>query len=155
MRNKLNMNHILSICERDNEGYLIPFMKAQVAVNELCRYFLGDDWYDDSGATHPEQINTNIVAEIERNYKGVKLGWFKRRKIDTDYIWNICDSEGWEGCILSPPMKAQVAVDELCRYFLGDDWYDDTSAKHPEQINTNIVVEIERNYKGCKHKKTK
>ena len=72
MRNKLNMNHILSICERGNEGYLIPFMKAQVAVDELCRYFLGDDWYDDSGATHPEQVNARIVCEIEKRYKGCK-----------------------------------------------------------------------------------
>lgn len=72
MRNKLDMNHILSICETDNEGCIIPFMKAQVAVDELCRYFLGDNWYDDSGATHPEQVNARIVCEIEKRYKGHK-----------------------------------------------------------------------------------
>lgn len=48
-------------------------MKAQTAVDELCRYFLGDDWYSLSGATHPEQINTDIVAEIEKRYKGAKI----------------------------------------------------------------------------------
>lgn len=80
MRNRFDANHIISICETDNHGYSIPFIKAQVAVHELCRYFLGDDWYDDSGATHVEQVNTNIVAAIERNYKGVKLGWLKWRK---------------------------------------------------------------------------
>ena len=47
-------------------------MKAQVAVDELCRYFLGDNWYDDSGATHPEQVNARIVCEIEKRYKGHK-----------------------------------------------------------------------------------
>ena len=52
-------------------------------------------------------------------------------------------------------MKAQVAVDELCRYFLGDDWYDDSGATHPEQVNVKIVCEIEKRYKGCKCKKTK
>lgn len=154
MRNKLDMNNILSICERDNNGYLISFIKSQNAVNELCRYFLGEDWYDDSGVTHPEQVNTNIVCAIERRYKGVKLNWFKRRKVDYNHIFNICDSEGWES-ILSPPMKAQVAVHELCRYFLGDNWYDDFNTIHPEQVNATIVCEIERRYKGCKCKKTK
>lgn len=154
MRNKLDMNNILSICERDSSGYLISFIKSQNAVNELCRYFLGEDWYDGSGATHPEQVNTNIVYAIERKYKGVKLNWFKRRKVDYNHIFDICDSEGWES-ILSPPMKAQVAVHELCRYFLGDNWCDDFSDTHPEQVNAAIVCAIERKYKGCKCKKTK
>ena len=153
MRNKLDMNHILSICERDNEGCIIPFMKAQVAVDELCRYFLGDDWYDDSGVTNALQINTNIVATIETNYKGAKIGWLKRKRFDFDRIYNSCDCDDWEGCILSPPMKAQVAVDELCRYFLGDNWYDDSGATHPEQVNARIVCEIEKRYKGYKYKK--
>ena len=73
MRNKFDKEHILSICEPGDYGIFAPPMKAQVAVDELCRYFLGDDWYDTSGATHPEQINTEIVAEIERRYKGAKL----------------------------------------------------------------------------------
>lgn len=152
MRNKLDMNHILSICETDNEGCIIPFMKAQIAVDELCRYFLGDDWYDDSGVTNALQINTNIVATIETNYKGAKIGWLKRKRFDFDRIYNLCDSDDWEGCILSPPMKAQVAVDELCRYFLGDNWYDDSGATHPEQVNARIVCEIEKRYKGHKKK---
>lgn len=73
MRNKFDKEHILSICEPGDYGIFAPPMKAQVAVDELCRYFLGDDWYDTSGATHPEQINTEIVAEIERRYKGAKV----------------------------------------------------------------------------------
>lgn len=73
MSNKFDKQHILSICEPGDYGILAPPMKAQVAVDELCRYFLGDNWYDTSGATHPEQINTEIVAEIERRYKGAKL----------------------------------------------------------------------------------
>lgn len=128
-------------------------MKAQVAVDELCRYFLGEDWIDYSGVTHVLQINTNIVAEIEQNYRGAKIGWFKRKKFDFDHLWNICDSEGWDGCMLSPPMDAQVALHELCHYFLGDNWYDESGATLPEQVNTNIVCEIEKYYKGAKIKR--
>jgi hypothetical protein len=52
-------------------------MNAQTAVNELCRYFLGDDWYDASGAVSAGQVNTNIVATIEEKYKGCRI---KKRK---------------------------------------------------------------------------
>lgn len=71
MRNKLDLNHIKSICKDD--GTRPMSMDAQTALNELCRYFLGSDWYDDSGLVHPEQVNVNIVCAIERKYKGAKL----------------------------------------------------------------------------------
>lgn len=64
--------HILSLCEPIDCGIFSPPMKAQVALNELCRYFLGEDWYDASGVTSPEQVNTMIVYEIEKHYKGTK-----------------------------------------------------------------------------------
>lgn len=73
MRNKFDKEHILSLCEKGDFGIITPPMKAQTALNELCRYFLGEGWYSASGATHPEQINTEIVAEIERKFKGAKL----------------------------------------------------------------------------------
>ena len=73
MRNTFNREHILNLCEPVDCGLLSPPMKAQTAVDELCRYFLGKDWYSTSGATHPEQINTEIVVEIERRFKGAKL----------------------------------------------------------------------------------
>jgi len=72
-RKRFDREHILSLCEKGDFGIFAPPMKAQTAVNELCHYFLGDDWYDKSGATHPEQVNTEIVAEIERRYKGAKI----------------------------------------------------------------------------------
>jgi hypothetical protein len=72
-RKRFDREHILSLCEKGDFGIFAPPMKAQTAVNELCRYFLGDDWYDTSGATHPEQVNTAIVAEIEKRYKGAKI----------------------------------------------------------------------------------
>ena len=73
MRNKFDKEHILKLCEPVDCGIFAPPMKAQVAVNELCRYFLGEDWYDASGATSAEQVNTAIVAEIEKKYKGAKI----------------------------------------------------------------------------------
>lgn len=51
--------------------------------------------------------------------------------------------------IFAPPMNAQVAVVELCHFFLGEDWYSFNPISQ-EQINTEIVYEIE-----CKFKKYK
>lgn len=79
MRKTFDKKHILSICEDVDCGILAPPMKAQAAIYELCHYFLGDDWYDSSGATHPEQINTAIVVEIEKRYKGCKIKNSKTR----------------------------------------------------------------------------
>lgn len=59
---------ILKLCKDGDYGIFSPPMDAQVAVNELCRYLLGDDWY----CVNPlcsEQINTEIVYEIEKQYK--------------------------------------------------------------------------------------
>ena len=56
-------------------------MNAQTAVNELCRYFLWDDWYDASGAVSAVQVNTNIVATIEEKYKGYRIKKRKRGRI--------------------------------------------------------------------------
>lgn len=70
-RNTLNYDHVLSLCEDPNSN-LIPSLKAQDAVNELCRHFLGEDWYDYTSAQTNGQVNFNIVCEIESNYKGCK-----------------------------------------------------------------------------------
>ena len=73
MRNKVDSEHILSLCEPGDYGIFNPPMKAQKAVYELCRYFLGEDWYDASGTTETERVNTAIVYEIEKRYKGAKI----------------------------------------------------------------------------------
>jgi hypothetical protein len=49
-------------------------------------------------------------------------------------------------------MDAQVALNELCRYFLRDNWYT-VMPMSCEQVNTEVVYEIERRYKGYKNKK--
>ena len=48
--------------------------------------------------------------------------------------------------ILSPPMDAQVAINELRRYFLGDEWYVPLPLNQ-EQVNTEIVYAIECQYR--------
>jgi hypothetical protein len=55
---------ILSLTE---DGDCPPPMKAEVAMNELCRYFLGEDWRDMPFSA--EQIITEIVYEIETSHK--------------------------------------------------------------------------------------
>ena len=61
-------NRILSLAEPGDYGMLPPPMDAQVALNELCRFFLGDDWYCVL-PIHTGQVNTEIVYEIESKYK--------------------------------------------------------------------------------------
>lgn len=66
--------------------------------------------------------------------------------------FNILDSYGDDDNIFSPPTDAQLAVNLLCQYLLGEDYYvtDPISA---EQCNTVIVQDIL--YKYCNRKFTK
>lgn len=47
---------------------LAPPLEAQKAINFLSNYLLGENWYDSSGVTHPEQVNARIVHEILMKY---------------------------------------------------------------------------------------
>lgn len=78
MRNKLNVSHILSLTNGKDYGMCNPPMEAQVALNELCRYFLGEDYYDVLPESQ-KQVNTDIVFQIEEKYKGCRI--FKTKKI--------------------------------------------------------------------------
>lgn len=61
---------VLSLAKEGDYGIMSPPMDAQVALNELCKHLLGENWYVvDPMST--EQVNTNIVYEIERKYKRV------------------------------------------------------------------------------------
>lgn len=78
MKNKDKMirERILSLTDGKDYGLCYPPMKAQTAVNELCRYFLGEDWYTVMPISNV-QVNTEIVHEIETRYKGYKR-WFRK-----------------------------------------------------------------------------
>lgn len=52
----------------EENNILAPPLEAQKAIHFLTDYLLGEDWYDSSGATHPEQVNTKIVHEILYKY---------------------------------------------------------------------------------------
>lgn len=69
------MKRILKLTNIKNDPDVIPYMKAQTAVNELCRFFLGEDWYV-VDPLNAEQVNVNIVYEIERMFpnKCIKKG---------------------------------------------------------------------------------
>lgn len=59
---------ILALCKDVDCGLLAPPMDAQIALNELCRYFLGENWYV-ANFIGQKQLNTEIVFEIESRYK--------------------------------------------------------------------------------------
>lgn len=71
-KNKETWERIFQLTNKKDYGMCSPPMEAQVALDELCRYFLGENWY----TTLPEstkQVNTEIVYEIETRYKGYKM----------------------------------------------------------------------------------
>lgn len=73
MRMKFDPERIKKLCKPGDYGIFNPPMDAQVALDELCHYLLGPDWYDSSGCTAREQINTEIVCQIEKRYPGALI----------------------------------------------------------------------------------
>lgn len=89
MRKKIDYKHLIEeVCgftfnESDvTHSIPIPSLTAQQALNELCHYFLGEDWYEPTGQTHPEVVNFAIVQEIESRYRGVKVK--RKRRSNTE-----------------------------------------------------------------------
>lgn len=79
-RKKIDYEHLQKdVCKKVNCGILYPPTNAQDVVHELKDYFLGSDWYDTSGATGPEQVNTAIMIGIEQQYRGVKIKTTKQQ----------------------------------------------------------------------------
>lgn len=72
MRKSIDLDHILSLTDGKDYGLACPPMDAQTALEELGRYFLGDEWFADVPQSQ-EQINTEIVIAIESSYKGAKM----------------------------------------------------------------------------------
>ena len=62
-------DRIRKLCKTDDLcNYSEDTMSGQTALNELCDYFLGKDWY----VVNPlpsMQVNPIIVYEIERKYR--------------------------------------------------------------------------------------
>lgn len=70
--------HILDVAENGNYGIMSPPMNAQTAINELCNFFLGEDYYTIN--INNEQANTEIVHDIEQMYKGNRKYYKKLKK---------------------------------------------------------------------------
>lgn len=66
--NEETADRIFKLTDNKDNGLFAPAMNAQTALNELCHFFLGDDWYSVNPIS-TEQINTEIVYEIERVYQ--------------------------------------------------------------------------------------
>ena len=74
MRKKIDYKHLIEdVAHFHRETGYSPTLTAQEALNELCHYFLGDDWYEPTGQMHPEVVNYSIVESIESQYKGCKI----------------------------------------------------------------------------------
>lgn len=68
-RKKKISEHILSLCKEGDYGICPPPLDAQVAINELCRYFLGEDYYV-AMPLSAGQCNAEIIYRIECDYEG-------------------------------------------------------------------------------------
>lgn len=73
----------------------------------------------------------------------------ERNRLDPDHLFNDV-FEQMDCGIFMPPCKAQKALDELRRYFLGEDWYSYDPVSQ-EQVNAEIVYTIEERYPGAWH----
>lgn len=49
--------------------FVIP-TEGQEGLNILIHHFLGEDWYDTSGTTCTDQVNTEAIYEILEKYPG-------------------------------------------------------------------------------------
>ena len=64
-------DRIGTLCKTDGTcNYSEDTMSSQTALNELCDYFLGKDWYVVDSLSNM-QVNAIIVYEIERKYRKV------------------------------------------------------------------------------------
>ena len=70
----------------------------------------------------------------------------KKKKQIAEHLNNISGSNDLNN-ILPSPMDSDTALRELCRYFLGEDWYTGCSMSQ-RQVNWEIVYEIETKFKG-------
>ncbi len=141
---------VLKLCKKGDYDICPPSMNANVAIDELKNFFLGEDWYVVMPIGH-EQVITEIVCAIEMKCKAFTS--FHKRETDKqiqERISKLCKNGDYAIC--PQPMNANVAINELKNFFLGEDWYVVMPIEH-EQVITEIVYAIETKYKRLKVKK--
>ena len=62
---------LFELSDKGKYGICPPALDAQVALNELCEFFLGKDWYIVT-PMHNAQANYVMVYEIERKFRRYK-----------------------------------------------------------------------------------
>lgn len=80
------------------------------------------------------------------------MKWFRRRETHKERagrLFKLTNQKDYG--MYPPPMDAQVAIDELARYLLGNDWHI-VMPIGAKQANTQIVYEIERKYREVRSK---
>lgn len=83
-KDRIITNHLISICGYVKDGVFIPPMDYKTAFNELCRHFLGENWFTENPISNQQAI-TQMVYEIEMRYKGDKKSWKNliKKEVDT------------------------------------------------------------------------
>jgi hypothetical protein len=72
---RADKERLLALTDGNDYGICCPPMKAQVALDELCGFFLGDDWCTVMPLSRG-QINTEMVVMIEELYDA---SWLRKR----------------------------------------------------------------------------
>lgn len=88
-------------------------------------------------------MNRGNKMKIKSFFNSIKEN--SRENIIKKHIFNLTDKKDYALC--SSCMDAQTALNELCRHFLGDDFYI-AMPESPAQVNTEIVYYIESLYRG-------
>ena len=154
-------NRVLNLADDVDCGLFSPPMKARYALNELCYYLMGEDYYyNNYKSNYPrlrltrENKNAILLYDLERKYKRYKpknkiFKYVKESEKDiTDRINSLSDNTGDQSMNMNS-ISDQKTLNEICDHLLGDNWYivDPISAS---QANSQIVYEIENKYKRVK-----
>ena len=154
-------NRVLKIADDVDCGIYSPPMKARYALNELCYYLMGEDYYYKNYRSFVycsrmtrENKNALLLYDLERKYKRYKpknkiFKYVKESEKDIqDRINFLSDNTGDQSMNMNS-ISDQKTLNEICDHLLGDNWYiaDPISAS---QANSQIVYEIEKKYKKVK-----
>lgn len=126
---KYMRKYIKSKSKVKGDEFSVVTMTAQVAMDELIDFFLGKDWEDKDKTA--EELNAIAVYEIENRF------YYCKEDDDKQIIKNL------------ETLDAQKALNELCDFFLGKNWYI-VDPLCNLQANPIIVIEIEEKYYYCK-----
>ena len=154
-------NRVLNLADDVDCGIYSPPMKARYALNELCYYLMGEDYYYKNYRSFVycsrmtrENKNAFLLYDLERKYKRYKpknkiFKYVKESEKDImDRISSLSDNTEDQSMNMNS-ISDQKTLNEICDHLLGDNWYivDPISAS---QTNSQIVYEIEKKYKKVK-----